>query len=112
MAAYDGAGAALVIMLTREFWQTRFGGDPTIIGRVLHIGGKGVTVVGVLQSAPSFPQRIDAFMNMANSEHHVSATMVTGRTASDDRNDCASCSLVRPWSRRAPKWRRSRGKAS
>ncbi len=76
----DGAGAPLVIMLTREFWQTRFGADPTIVGRVLRIGGKGVTVVGVLQSAPSFPQRIDAFMNMANSEHHISALMVTGRT--------------------------------
>ena len=76
----DGAGAALVIMLTREYWQTRFGGDPAIVGRVLHIGGKPVTVVGVLQSAPSFPERIDAFMNMANSEHHVSATMITGRT--------------------------------
>ena len=47
---------------------------------MLHIGGKGVTVVGVLQSAPSFPQRIDAFMNMVNSEHHLSALMVTGRT--------------------------------
>ena len=76
----DGAGAAPVIMLTREFWQARFGGDPAIVGRVLHIGGKAVTVVGVLQSAPSFPQRIDAFMNMVNSEHHLSALMVTGRT--------------------------------
>jgi putative ABC transport system permease protein len=76
----DGAGAAPVIMLTREFWRTRFGGDPAVVGRVLHIGGKGVTVVGVLQSAPSFPQRIDAFMNMVNSEHHLSALMITGRT--------------------------------
>jgi putative ABC transport system permease protein len=76
----DGPAAAPVIMLTREFWQTRFGGDPAIIGRVLHISGKAVTVVGVLQSAPSFPQRIDAFMNMVNSEHHLSALMVTGRT--------------------------------
>jgi predicted permease len=76
----DGAGAAPVIMLTREYWQAHFGGDPAIVGRVLHIGGKGVTVVGVLQSAPSFPQRIDAFMNMVNSAHHLSALMVTGRT--------------------------------
>jgi len=33
-----------------------------------------------LQPAPYFPARIDALMNMVNSEHHVSATMVTGRT--------------------------------
>ncbi|MBA3557815.1 MAG: ABC transporter permease, partial [Gemmatimonadaceae bacterium] len=34
----------------------------------------------VLQPAPYFPGRIDALMNMVNSEHHVSAMMVTGRT--------------------------------
>ena len=37
-------------------------------------------MVGVLQSAPYFPTKIDALMNMVNSEHHLSATMVTGRS--------------------------------
>ena len=36
--------------------------------------------MGVLQSAPYFPAKIDALMNMVNSEHHLSATMITGRT--------------------------------
>ncbi|MEP6835529.1 MAG: ABC transporter permease [Gemmatimonas sp.] len=76
----DGAGAAPVIMLTHEYWQKRFGGDSAIIGKSLRIGGRAVTVVGVLQAAPYFPARIDAVMNMSISEHHVSATMVTGRT--------------------------------
>ena len=80
MSTDDGAGAAPVIMLTREYWQKRFGGDPQIVGKTLKIGGKAVTVVGVLQSAPYFPARIDALMNMVNSEHHLSAMMVTGRT--------------------------------
>lgn len=76
----DGPGAAPVMMLTYEYWQKRFGGDPAIVGKSLHIGGKAVPVVGVLQAAPAFPQRSDALMNMVNSEHHISATMVTGRT--------------------------------
>jgi putative ABC transport system permease protein len=38
-----------------------------------------VTVVGVLQPAP-FADRVDAFANMVNSEHHLSASMVEGRT--------------------------------
>ena len=76
----DGPGAAPVIMLTHEYWQKRFGGDSSIVGTSLRIGGRAVEVVGVLQPAPYFPGRIDALMNMVNSEHHLSATMVTGRT--------------------------------
>jgi predicted permease len=76
----DGRSAAPVMMLTYEYWQKRFGGDPSVVGRTLRVAGKAVTVVGVLQAAPYFPAKIDALMNMVNSEHHLSATMVTGRT--------------------------------
>lgn len=79
-ASDDGTGAAPVMMLTHEYWQSRFGGDSSIVGKSLRVGGKAVSVVGVLQPAPYFPARIDALMNMVNSEHHLSATMVTGRT--------------------------------
>lgn len=76
----DGAGAAPVIMLTHGYWQTYFGGDPTVLGRTLRIGGRNVEVIGVLQPAPFFPGRFDALMNMSISEHHVSALMQDGRT--------------------------------
>lgn len=76
----DGAGAAPVMMLTHDYWLTHFGGDRAILGRLLKIGGRTAEVVGVLQPAPFFPQKIDALMNMSISEHHVSATMVQGRT--------------------------------
>ncbi|MGV3711021.1 MAG: ABC transporter permease [Gemmatimonas sp.] len=76
----DGPGAAPVVMLTHEYWNKRFGGDSAVIGKSLRIGGRAVTVVGVMQPAPYFPARIDALMNMVISEHHLSAMMVTGRT--------------------------------
>lgn len=76
----DGPAAAPVMILTHEFWQRRFGGDSSIVGKSLRVGGKSVPVVGVLQPAPYFPARIDVLMNMVNSAHHVSAMMVTGRT--------------------------------
>ena len=79
-AGDDGPGAAPVMMLTHEYWQSRFGGDSAIVGKSLHVNGRAVPVVGVLQSAPAFPERMDALMNMVNSEHHISAMMVTGRT--------------------------------
>ena len=76
----DGRGAAPVMILTHEYWDKKFAGDPSIVGKTLRVGGKVVTVVGVLQAAPYFPAKIDALMNMVNSEHHLSATMITGRT--------------------------------
>ncbi len=76
----DGRSAAPVMILTYDYWQKRFGGDPSVVGRTLRVGGHAVTVVGVLQPAPFYPTRIDALMNMVNSEHHLSAMMVTGRT--------------------------------
>src|ERR1041384_6875992 len=76
----DGPGAARVMMLTHEYWMTHFGGDSGVVGKALHVNGRDVPVVGVLQAAPAFPQKMDALMNMVNSEHHLSAMMVQGRT--------------------------------
>ena len=35
-------------VLTHVYWQRRFGGDPAVIGRLLRIDGRPVTIVGVL----------------------------------------------------------------
>lgn len=56
----DGAGAAPVMMLTYDYWQTHFGGSRDVLGKLLKIGGRTAEVVGVLQPAPFFPQKIDA----------------------------------------------------
>src|SRR6185295_4523970 len=52
---------------------------PNIIGKQLKLDGKSVTVIGVVQPAPFFPGRVNALLNMVNSEHHLSAMMVQGR---------------------------------
>src|SRR4051812_13500081 len=79
-AGDDGPGVAPVMMLTYDYWQRRFGGDPAVVGKSYNIGSKPVMVIGILQSAPYFPAKIDALMNMVNSSHHLSAMMITGRT--------------------------------
>jgi putative ABC transport system permease protein len=76
----DGTGAAPVMMLTHEFWEKRFGGDRTIVGRKVRIGGKSVEVVGVLQSAPFYPSRPDVLMNIASNDHDVIAETQMERT--------------------------------
>jgi predicted permease len=76
----DGPGAEPVIVLTHEYWMRRFGGDSSVVGRQMRLDRKSVTVIGVLQPAPFFPDRIDGLLNMVMSDHHLSAMMVEGRT--------------------------------
>jgi len=44
----DRAGAAPVAILGYGLWQTKFGGDPQIVGKPVVISDKSYTVVGVL----------------------------------------------------------------
>ena len=47
-AERDEAGnAAPVVVLGHEFWQQRFAADPDIVGKVVHLNRRPVTVVGV-----------------------------------------------------------------
>ena len=59
LAAYDdqtpgkGGRDGAVAVISRAYWHQRFGGDPTIVGRTVHMmfdAGHTVTIVGVLPS--------------------------------------------------------------
>jgi predicted permease len=76
----DGTAVPPVMVLTHDYWVSRFGADPTIVGKSVLVDGRSVEVVGVVEPAPYFPDRMDALLNMVISEHHTSAMMVHGRT--------------------------------
>jgi predicted permease len=44
----DRRGAAPVVILSGAFWQTKFGGSPDILGKMLTLNGKGYTVIGII----------------------------------------------------------------
>ena len=77
--ANDGRGVAPVMVLTYEFWMKHYGGDPSIVGRQVNLDGAGITVIGVVQPAPWFPNHVDALTNMVVSPHHLSAQMTGNR---------------------------------
>ena len=45
-------GAHPVVVLSHQFWQRRFGSDPTLVGKTLTLYGRPFTVVGI--TAPAF----------------------------------------------------------
>jgi len=51
----DQPGAARVVILSRGLWETRFGGDPHILGTRIHINGESYSVVGVMPAKFQLP---------------------------------------------------------
>lgn len=49
------SGADRVVVLSDRSWQSRFGGDPNILGRTIRLDGKDVTIVGVMPAAFEYP---------------------------------------------------------
>jgi predicted permease len=58
----DDHGSDAVLVLTHAYWQTRFGGDPGIVGQVFQMNDRPHTVVGVLPSIPQYPNEVDVYM--------------------------------------------------
>ena len=46
----DQPGAPPVALLSYDYWQSRFGGDPRIVGRTIQLNDKPVQVAGVVSS--------------------------------------------------------------
>ena len=48
-------GRNQVALLSYELWQSRFGGDPAVIGRSLRLNAEPVTVIGVMPASFGYP---------------------------------------------------------
>jgi putative ABC transport system permease protein len=54
-----------VIVLGDELWHRRYAGDPTIVGRTLHLDGLPYTVIGVLPPSFRFPGDAELWVPLA-----------------------------------------------
>ena len=91
----DRPGAPPVAVLSYGLWQQRFGGDPSVIGRVIHIDKKPVTVVGITPAtfATLGGQTPDVWLPLAEQPYFVEHSKIL----EDFTN-----STVRMWGRLAP----------
>jgi putative ABC transport system permease protein len=78
-ATDDGPKAAGVAVLTYRFWTTTLGSDRSVIGRVVRLGDRTATIIGVLEPSVPYPAETEIIANVVTSPHHLSATMVEGR---------------------------------
>jgi len=88
-AADDQRGAPPVIILGEAVWQTRYGGDPGIIGRVVTINDEPATVIGVMPARFRFPMIDNAWLPLAKASQvrdrrrDARTLTVVGRLADD-----------------------------
>jgi len=56
------AGSAPIVILGHRLWQSRFGGDPAIVGRTITLDNKRYTVVGILPAGFQLLRWADLWM--------------------------------------------------
>ena len=57
----DSVAAAPVVAISYELWQRRYGGNPSVLGRVLTIRGQPGTIVAVMPRGFGFPAQTDVW---------------------------------------------------
>ena len=76
---FEGAegrrGDEPVVILSHDFWQQRFGGDPTLVGRTLSLNGLERRVIGILPAEATF-ERAQAIIPL-----YINPDSMTGRSA-------------------------------
>ena len=55
-------GAAPVAILNYNFWERRYGKDPSLIGQAIRLDGAPATVIGIMPEGYSFPQTTDIWV--------------------------------------------------
>ena len=101
----ERAGSNRVVVLSYRFWKKRFGGDLTVVGRVLNIDSAPTTVVGVMPREFEYPTFADYWIPIAHIEatdvalqqrgmHVDSRTIVRLKSDADSAKAAAALSVV------------------
>lgn len=61
----DRRGAPPVAILGYAAWQARYGGDPTIIGRAVHLNGRPAEIIGIMPDRSGFPSTAQVWLPLS-----------------------------------------------
>lgn len=60
--ADDRDGAAPVVIVGGSLWRTRYGSDPSLVGKTIRVSGVPSTVVGIMPGRFGFPDNADLWL--------------------------------------------------
>jgi predicted permease len=87
------ASESAVVVLSHDFWQSRLGGDPGVVGRALTINGQALTIVGVA------PQGFTGTTRGSRQRLFVPLTMRWRLERVGDTPDTRGLTWLRPFAR-------------
>ncbi len=64
-AAEDGDSGIHVAVISRRLWQSRFAGDPSVLGRIVQVNGQEFSVIGVMPAGQQYPVETDLWLPLA-----------------------------------------------
>ena len=79
--ADDQLGAVPVLLLSYEYWQKTYRGDPALVGKTFTMNDKVHTVVGILPPMPQYPGVNDVYMPVSACPFRSTAPWLTTRKA-------------------------------
>ncbi len=77
--ADEKPGAPPVLLLSFEYWERSFGGDPTVVGKTFRMNDKLHTVIGILPPFPQYPQENDVYMPSSACPFRSDLEMIANR---------------------------------
>ena len=64
LAEEDQEGGASVVILSHGYWMRRFGGDASVVGRVIALDGRPTTIIGVMPASFRWLSPVDVWSTM------------------------------------------------
>lgn len=82
-------------VISHHLWRSLFGGDPSVVGRPVQVGGRTYALVGVLAPGQGFPAPVDVWTPLAPTPEEAGALRVTpiGRLAPGVTRERASAAF-------------------
>ncbi|MFL6352247.1 MAG: ADOP family duplicated permease [Bryobacteraceae bacterium] len=81
VASDEAHNADAVLVLSYKYWQTRYGGNPNIVGKVFQMNNRPHTVIGVLPAIPQYPTESDVYMPTSQCPFRSSPAFIQNRQA-------------------------------
>ena len=84
----DRSGATSVVILSYDLWQSRYGGEPSVVGKTVRINSQPAVVIGVMPRQFAYPataqawQPLSAGPNLNPTNRRVRNLSVVGRLRS------------------------------